>query len=788
MNAVACTITRESGLPLATVLARSYLEHHPGSRFVIAVLDAEPGARSEDGVTLLGPGAMGVPEDDYFSLATAYPPEQLAEALKPLLLRELLLDADVAVHLTSSSFVLAPMDDLLTGRHALVVSPHFQRPFDDVRSDEGRLVGTGVFDPGFVVVSQGAAEFLDSWAEAVRTFHAIDLGRAVWADQAWFDQAVSQREHHVARTTAGVWNAFERQVGAGTQVIDLLGFDATRPWLLSSHLAGRPRTLLSARPDLAPVVARYAAALTEAGFIAPEDVAPSWLSELSDGTKITPLLRAIYRKAWVEDDEQAPHAFSGKPFRDWLTEPELGTLNRWAAAIWRDRADLRGYYNDAANPGYLDWLRAFGVPAGDLPTWAIPAPPAPITPANDELGVNLLGHLTAVLGVGELGRSLHDALAAANVPTASVIEDEFVVNELGIDAPEDVSRPRFPVSVLCVNADLTQAVLRAHPEVAEGRHKIGVWSWELDEFPESMHVYDSLDEIWTISEFCREAIAAHTTKPVKVFPIPVKERAAVTRKPGGRTRFLFAMDFNSVFKRKNPLGTIEAFRRAFPGRDDVELVLKVINGKQHVPAAEQLRAAVALDDRITLIEKYLSAQELHELYENSDCYVSLHRSEGFGFTVAEAMSMGIPVISTDYSGTAEFLDPVNCWPVPYEIVEVGPDAAPYPPDAHWAEPDLDAAAQAMREVADDPARAAERGLAARDHLRRTRSTEAAAKWIEDQVGDALQAWRERSHPAPPVVPEPEPAAGRGVSPVLRKAILRVVSQVERYRSSGPTVR
>ncbi|MEU3649521.1 glycosyltransferase family 4 protein [Lentzea sp. NPDC034063] len=787
MNAVACTITRESGLPLATVLAKSYLEHHPGSRFVIAVLDAEPGARSEDGITVLGPGAIGVPEDDYFGLATAYPPEQLAEALKPLLLRELLLEADVAVHLTSSSFVLAPMGDLLGGEHALVVSPHFHQPFDDVKSDEGRLVGTGVFDPGFVVVSQGAVEFLDSWAQAVRTFHAIDLGRGVWADQAWFDQAVSQRAHHVARKTIGVWNAFEREVD-GAQVIDFLGFDATRPWLLSTYLNTRPRTLLSAQPGLAPVVARYAAALTEAGYIAPEDVAPSWLSELSDGTAITPLVRAIYRQAAVEEDEEVPHAFSGKAFRAWLTEPELGTLNRWAAAIWRDRADLRGYYNDSANPGYLDWLRAFGVPGGDLPSWAIPTPPPPIAPAVDEFGVNLLGHLTAVLGVGELGRSLHDALAAANVPTASVIEDEFVVNELGIDAPEDVSRPRFPVSVLCVNADLTQAVLHAHPEVAEGRHKIGVWSWELDEFPEAMHAYGSVDEIWTISEFCREAIAAHTDKPVKVFPIPVRSREAAAKKPGGRTRFLFAMDFNSVFQRKNPLGTIEAFRRAFPGRDDVELVLKVINGKQHVPAAERLRAAVAEDDRITLVEKYLTAQELHDLYAGSDCYVSLHRSEGFGFTVAEAMSMGIPVISTDYSGTTEFLDPVNCWPVPYEIVEVGPDAAPYPSDAHWAEPDLDAAAQAMREVADDPARAAERGLAAREHLRRTRGTEAAAEWIRDQVGEALRTWRERSQPAAPAAPEPDPAGAQGVTPVLRKAILRVVSQVERYRASGPKVR
>lgn len=787
MNAVACTITTESGLPAATVLARSYLTHHPAGRFVVAVLDAEPGTRTEDGVHFQGPDGFGLTHDDFLGLATAYPPEQLAEAVKPFLLSHLLTSAAVAVHLTSSSYVLAPMNDLLSGAHDLVVAPHLLHPAGNAKSDEARLIGTGVLDPGFVVVSRGAADFLERWAKAVREFRTVDPGRAMFAEQAWFDQAVSYREHHVTSHHVGVWNAFERQVDERTQVVDLAGFDPNRPWLLSSHLTAKPITLLSARPDLLAVTTEYAKALVDAGYIDREDVAPSWLGQLTDGTELTPLVRAIYRQAVTKEDE-VPHAFSGRPFVDWLTEPAVGSpLNRWSAAVWDNRPDLRAYYEEnPAHPGFLDWLRVFGVPEKVVPAWAIPAPPAPQAPALDELGVNLLGHLTAVLGVGELGRSLHDALAAAEVPTASVIEDEFVVNELGVDAPEDVGRPRFPVSVLCVNADLTPAVLRTHPEVGEGRHKIGVWSWELDEFPEVMHAYDWIDEIWTISEFCRRAIAAHTDKPVKVFPIPIRDRPAVSKKPGGRTRFLFAMDFNSVFRRKNPIGTIEAFRRAFPGRDDVELVLKVINGDQHVAAAEQLRAAVAEDDRITLVEKYLSARELQALYENSDCYVSLHRSEGFGFTVAEAMAMGIPVISTDYSGTAEFLDPVNCWPVPCEIVEVGPDAAPYPADARWAEPDLDAAAEAMREVANDPARAAERGLAAREHLRRTRSTEAAAAWIDVQVREALENWRARARPALPAAPEPEPE--RGMSPVLRKAMLRVVSQVERYRSYGPKAR
>ncbi len=787
---IACTVTAERGLAAATVSAESYLRHHPGHRFVVAVLDGPDGAETRDGVTYLGPDRFGLTTDEYLGLATAHPVPQLAAAVKPWLMRTLLADAPSVTYLSPTSFVLAPLPEA----DGLTVVPHFLHPLSGraAESDEAALVGTGVFNPGFLTINDPAP--LDLWTDAVLASRAIRFDRDVFCDQEWFDQVVSHFPHRVESDPGigfGTWNAFERP-GVDLKVVDLLGFEPSTPWLLSTLLTGRPAARLSERPELRAVTDSYAELARAAGHLEPRDVLPSWLDELPDGTPLTPLLREVYREGLRASRDPRrpkpvpPHAFSGAPFRDWLTEPvEPGGPSRFADALWRSRPDLRATFARPSSPGFTQWCRVSAPAEGLLPPWAVPPAVVPPEPPRDRFGVNLVGHLTAVLGVGELGRVLHEAFDRGGVPVAAVVEEHFVVNRTDLAKPDAVGRPEFPVSVLCVNADLVRAVVEQHPEVGHERYRIGVWSWELDEFPPAMHEYDCVDEIWTISEFCRAAIAAHTHKPVRVIPLPVRPTPPVDRsrrEPGAPVRFLFAMDFNSIAARKNPFGLIEAFGRAFPDRDDVELVVKVINGDQHVAQQERLRAAAAADPRVTLLERYLTGAELRDLYASSDCYVSLHRSEGFGFTVAEAIALGLPVISTDYSGTAEFVPAAHAWPVPYRQAAVGPDAAPYPPDATWAEPDLDAAAAAMREVADDPEGAAERGLAAREQLLRDRDFDVTAAWVRDRVAEACETWRVRRDAAPPA---PAPSTSQRVVPVLRKAAVRALSRYDRARRRGP---
>ena len=154
--------------------------------------------------------------------------------------------------------------------------------------------------------------------------------------------------------------------------------------------------------------------------------------------------------------------------------------------------------------------------------------------------------------------------------------------------------------------------------------------------------------------------------------------------------------------RKNPLDLVDAYQRAFGPDDGAALVLKSINGATRTVELDRVRQAVAGRPDILVQDGYLDAHRIQALIELSDCFVSLHRCEGFGLNLAAAMAVGKPVIATGYSGNLAFMDATSAFLVPFELVPVGPGHAPYPADARWAQPDLDAAASLLRLVFDQP--------------------------------------------------------------------------------------
>ncbi len=332
-------------------------------------------------------------------------------------------------------------------------------------------------------------------------------------------------------------------------------------------------------------------------------------------------------------------------------------------------------------------------------------------------GVACIGHPQAESGIGEALRATAKGFAASGVPFTLVELGGYTTARL-----DDASMAAHAgtcldrrVNLVCdgiVGVEVALASLR--PEACAGRTAILRPFWELAKIPPRYApLLRRFQEIWAPSEFVRAAFAASIDIPVLHMPLPIaldpapRARRSSFGLPEAATLFLFAFDPHSFVARKNPAGVIAAFKRAFlaGGRRDVGLVIKVSAAGPHAPALSKLKASIAGDPRIHLLESTMSRLEMNGLLQACDAYVSLHRAEGFGLVLAEAMALGMPVIGTAYSGSADFLNPNTGYPISFTLVPVKPGEYPDHEGQVWAEPNVDAAAAAMRAIVDRPAEA-----------------------------------------------------------------------------------
>ncbi|MBI2513734.1 MAG: glycosyltransferase family 4 protein [Opitutae bacterium] len=343
---------------------------------------------------------------------------------------------------------------------------------------------------------------------------------------------------------------------------------------------------------------------------------------------------------------------------------------------------------------------------------------------RDELqvGLNLVGYFRADLGIGESVRCAARAADAAGLPTALLDLRLPCKNPMTDDsfAARLQSANPHPVNVVHVDAPGMRDLEHHHGAgFFRGKYTVGYWAWELPEFPDAWIEYaDFCDEVWAPSHFVADAIAAKVPVPVLAMP-----HAISFARPSGDCRakfglpreqflFLFLYDLNSYSERKNPAAVLEAFRRSGLAGHGAALVIKVHNAAANPADFARLQRAAAELAGTTLINATLSRAEIYELESACDCFVSLHRSEGFGLAVAESMFLGKPVISTDWSATAEFVTAENACPVHCRLVELDRHHGPYAKGQIWADADLDHAAEHMRRLAGDPALCARLGAAA----------------------------------------------------------------------------
>ena len=450
-------------------------------------------------------------------------------------------------------------------------------------------------------------------------------------------------------------------------------------------------------------------------------------------------------------------------FVKWLNEPSPPGprgISRYLYALYLERPDLQLAFQDIGGEDanrFRAWLHGDGIAQEKIPASLLPplvAPPETgrfAGPDELEPGVNVAGYLSAELGIGEAARLMIDTLDHTGIPSSTLTYTETSSRKQHSFAQRGNGRAPYDVNLICVNADRTPHFARSMGRgFFAGRRTAGYWFWELERFPDVMYPgFAYVDEVWAATRFVTQAIAAANQRPVFTVPVPIPVPSVDPRVsrarfglPDGVFAFLFMFDFFSIIERKNPIGLVEAFTRAFQPHEGPILVLKTINGHRRLNDLEKLKHAIGDRTDILVMDEYYTAAEKNALLALCDCYVSLHRSEGLGLTMAEAMGLEKPVIATAYSGNLDFMTPENSFLVDYRTSRVPANSEPYPEGTPWADPSLDDAAELMRLVVQNPAEAASRARRGREDILTRHGVAACAPVLRDRIEHLRSTRRE----------------------------------------------
>jgi glycosyltransferase involved in cell wall biosynthesis len=716
-----CTIAARNYLPLVEILVESIRVHHGDCEITVLVVDgnSEHHFGDLDANVLRGADLINDP-NTWFQMATAYDVEGLSTALKPYLLQVLLQQGGPVMYLDPDIELFAPCDDLfeLASSHGIVLTPHVTQPMgreDLYPSDEVFLLA-GQFNLGFIAVSQDALPFISWWIDRTATHCVRRVGDGYFVDQRWLDAVPTLFDHAIVRSPSynvAHWNLHERHVNwsrlAGWTVnsqplrfFHFSGFSPDHPHRLSRHFGKDSRLEVLQNPALCRLLERRSVSMIAHTDPVDPRPTPYGFGRSTDGTGLTQPIRERYWLDWQRTIragiEAPPHAF----------EPAPGT----AFTTWLEHQGL------------------FGSPTFALQSNAIPTTPLPRS------GVNIVGSLEGGFGVGDASLLMSRCWRAAGIPVAHA--------PARLDVPlcdRAMKGSFFGLTVLSMNADALCAFAET-PKYASMREGtcVGAWYWEVGRVPsEHRRAFDLIDEVWCTSAYMASLLTGAGRRVIEQpFAIDLPPKTRLHREDLGlpnqdKTVFGFSFDLRSVMKRKNPIGLIRAYTAAFGENDGAALVLKV-QGVTSETRSDMAAITDAVGSRsdVTIDDRWVPAADMQAWYQLIDCYVSLHRAEGLGLTMARAMSAGTPCIATGGTGNLAFMDDSSALLVPAKQVAVGRGAAPYAADAVWLEPDLESAAQAMRLMMDDPTARERLGMSGLKRIQARHSPEHVAPWFAKQ--------------------------------------------------------
>jgi glycosyltransferase involved in cell wall biosynthesis len=649
-------------------------------------------------------------------LFLALEPRQFALAAGVAEAQQLLSGAyeSVLVLLTGSAIVTAPLTSLLTSDGDLTFPSRVRHlpPQDNLSPAAGELLVEGRYSPIAFHAKSSSSKSLAALSRLLCGGASLPAGRVI--EILGIDNDVTSSD--APDLAVGAWKAPRGPIA----LIDGEGHDPKRPWLLVGS-ATRPRVRLSQNDDLRELLWNHADQL---GGTPTEPTMP-------DGMLVGPIIRHLAR-------ENITSSFSGQPlfadpttdpiaFTEWLNAPD-GLLGRFWKAVYESRSDLQSTFPEV-RIGALENFRIWMLDRMDIEYQSLFVRPFQsrgyglVASTFETGGVNVIGYLDRTSGIGIEAVRIASALEMAGLPVSRVAIGDSLSPV--VDTPIELDQElRYDTNVIVVTAEqLSRLPGQLGQDPFTGRRSIGYWFWELSTPSDAAaKAIALLDQVWTPTEFVRNSFAKLDSIKVKLAP-PAKPIFAPRTRfnrtdlglPNGRVIFLCSLDVYSVVERKNPFGVIDAFKAAFEPNEGPLLLVKTLNGDKRRDCLERILIACSDRPDIEVRDGHLGSDEQLSLIAEADVLVSLHRSEGYGMHLAEAMAAGTTIIATNYSGPVDFLDSSCAELIPYRLVPVEELEGAYG-TGEWAEPDLGAAASAMRRLYDNPTLRAQLVMSAHQHL------------------------------------------------------------------------
>jgi len=761
----ACTIVSKNYLAHAITLLKSFKQHNPDWDFKILLCDILEGVDSlEIFLTLYDyivpfyaiTNIIKIPKLE--EMLFKYNVLEMNTAIKPFFLEYLLATGyDKVIYFDPDILVLNNISELdeLLNTYNIILTPHICQslPDDNMKPSDLDILKAGIYNLGFIGIknSDETRKFLKWWQEKLLNGCFMNVSEGYHVDQKWLDFApvfftgvyvLRDKKYNIA-----YWNLHERNVYQkdGEFYLDndkivffhFSGFDPTNHSIISKH---QNRFYLSDFPNLKPLFEFYRRQLLNNGFIYFKNKPYYFDKFAGTNIRIPKELRKLHKEIFGKWQNLNPwNPEHAEKIVSYANSEYCSGVTRLWYEIYNERLDVQMAYpnicsSEKSREGFREWVKNSGSQEHNLHSVFINKENIGKYVYMNGFGVNLFGYFTNVVGVGQSARYILKAIKRTGIPYTIyniVSKHHKLISQDELQELEKYFSDEniYKTNILFINADQTPNIFKHYSSKLKGKYNIGVWWWELEDYFPFTNSFELVDEVWVFSDFIYKTVKKYSDKPVIKLPFyfepdwnELTPPHIVRKKLGIRDSdlvFIYSFDYLSCFERKNPDGVVKAFIEAFgTDRDDVKLIIKSIHHEYFPEKDKYLRKLVNQSKNIIYLTGEMSRNNYISLLNAADCFVSLHRSEGLGQNILEAMYLGKCVICTEYGGNTDFTTNKNSLLVDFEYTPIKEDFGPYKKGVLWADPDISQCAEYMRQVYEDRERVVELGLKAAEDVRK----------------------------------------------------------------------